>query len=70
MSAFKPDLERQDSDTTQVGDDYAPGDWNPTEEVTVRFNIDQAPPADGPYDCVGPLSSKISTRLFNFSDNF
>ena len=70
MSAFKPDLERQDSDTTQVGDDYAPGDWNPTEEVTVRFNIDQAPPADGPYDCVGPLSSKISARLFNFSDNF
>ena len=64
MSASSPDLERQVSDTTQVGEDYAPGDLNPPEEVTVRFNIDQPSPADGPYDHVGPLSSKISTCLF------
>ena len=70
MSAFRPDLKRQVSDTTQVGEDYAPGDLNPTEKVTARFNIDLASPADGPYDDVGPLSSKISTLLFDFSDNF
>ena len=70
MSAFSPDLERQVSDTTQVGEDYVLGDLNPTEEATVRLNIDQASPADGPYVHVGPLSSKISTRLFDFSDNF
>ena len=70
MSASSPDLERQVTDTTQVGEDYAPGDWNPTEKVTVRFNIDQALPADGPYDYVGPLSSRISTWLLDFSDNF
>ena len=70
MSASSPDLERQVSDTTQVGEEYAPGDLNPTEEVTVRFNSDQASRADGHYDYVGPLSSKISTRLFDFSDNF
>ena len=64
MSASSPDLERQVSDTTQVGEDYAPGDFNSTEEVTFRCNIDQALPADSPYDYVGPLSSKISTRLF------
>ena len=66
MSASSPDLERQVSDTTQVGEDYAPVDLNPTEEATVRLNIDQASPADGPYDHVGPLSSKVSTRLFDF----
>ena len=70
MSAFSPDLERQVSDTTQVGEDYAPGDLNPAEEVNVRCNIDQASPADGPYDHVGSLSSKISTRFFDLSDNF
>ena len=70
MSAFRPDLKRQVSDTTQVGEDYAPGDLNPTEKVTARFNIDLALPADSPYDDVGPLSSKISTLLFDFSDNF
>ena len=70
MSASSPDLERQVSDTTQVGEDYTPGDWNQTEEVTVRFNIEQASPADGPYDHVGPLSGKIYTRLFDYSDNF
>ncbi|EDR09582.1 uncharacterized protein LACBIDRAFT_326040 [Laccaria bicolor S238N-H82] len=47
MSASSPDLERQVSDTTQVGEDHGPGDLNPIEE---RSNIDQASPADGPYD--------------------
>ena len=70
MSAFSPDLERRGSDTTQVGEDYALGDSNITEEVTAPFNIDPASPTDGPYDYVGPLISKICTRLFDFSDNF
>jgi len=58
MSASSPDLERQvnrmDSDTTQVGKDYTLGDWNPTEKVSPRFSFDQASPADKPYDHVGP----------------
>ena len=57
MSAPSPDLERQvnrmDSGTTQVGEDYTPGDWNPVEKVPLRFSFDQASPADNPYDYVG-----------------
>ena len=70
MSASSLDLERQVSGTTQVGGDYALRDLKPAEEITDRLNINQASPADGPYDHVGPLSGKISTRLFDFSGNF
>ncbi|EDQ98723.1 uncharacterized protein LACBIDRAFT_296820 [Laccaria bicolor S238N-H82] len=47
-----------DSDTTQVGEDYAPGDWNPIEKAPPRFSCDQASLADNPYDYA---SSKRST---------